>query len=120
MSFNLTSIWRFIKEHGMIITFRTRARGDYDVLTGTTSTVDTDYKVYTFSTKRSPYELTSDSIVISSRDIIIFAKDTSGNLIPTPQINDQIVTSVRAYDILKVNDTKSGNNVISYVCTLKD
>jgi hypothetical protein len=120
MAFNQTSIRHFIKEHGFTVTFKQRTRGTYDVASGTSTTVDTDYTVDAFFTNRSPAILRDDGIVISSRDVVISRWDTSGVEIPLPLVNDQVIIFGRAYDIVRVNDTKSSNNIIIYVLSLKD
>lgn len=119
MAFDQTSIRLFLKEHGKVVTLRKREAGEYDVTTGTIFYSTADYLVNGYSMSNSPFELTDTSVVISTRRVIISAKQINGEELPQPSINDQIIVDDQSFDVLKVYDSKSHDSMICYTLVCK-
>ena len=119
MAFDQTSIKQFLKEHGKVVEFRQATTEEYDVLTGTTGQTYTSYSVYGYSMNNSPYELTNESLVIATRRIILYGKQTNGDLLPQPKINDEVIVDGFEFNVIKVFDSKSHDDVICYTLVCK-
>lgn len=119
MSFDQTSIRYFFKEHGKVVTLRKLDSDSYDKDTGTIGYTHTDYYVNGYSMNNSPFELTDSSIVVSTRRVILSAKQTNGQDLPQPEVNDQVIVDGLTFDILKVYDSKSHESMICYTLVCK-
>jgi hypothetical protein len=119
VAFDTYSIRYFIKEHGVVTTLKKRTKGAYNSTTGSVSFTTVDHKVYGFSYKASPESLQENSVVTSMRKVIVSAIKTNHKPLPLPTVDDQIVINGTTYDILKVSDVKSANNVIFYTLDVR-
>lgn len=119
MAFDNGTIRYFIRDHGVLVTLRKRAKGSYDASTGSVEYTNTDYKVYGYSYKNSPTDLTDNSTIISTRKLILSNLQKNGKELPSPKVNDQIVINNEVFNIMKVSVVKSANKVVCYTLDLK-
>ena len=119
MAFNTFSTDFFIKQHGRPLTLRKRTTGTYDVSTGTVTQAYTDYQAYGYSSKTVPYELSDNSTVLNSRNIILTSHQIDGSNLPTPKVTDQVIVDGYTVDVTYVDVVKSNETVIYYTLKTK-
>lgn len=119
MSFDNTSIRYFIKEHGLLLTLRKRAKGAYNTTTGTVSYTNTDYSAYGFSYKNTPISLQDNSVIVATRKVILSNLQSNGSSLPEPKTEDQIIVDGSTFDIIKVMVVKSADKVVCYTLDVK-
>lgn len=119
MAFDTYTIRYFINEHGVVTTLKKRTKGAYNSATGSVTFTTTEHKVYGFSYKTSPEALQENSVVTSVRKVILSGLKTNHKPLPMPTVEDQIVINGVTYDILKVSDVRSANNVVCYTLDVR-
>lgn len=119
MAFDTYTIKYFIKDHGTLITLRKVSKGAYDNATGKVTNTNTDYKTYGYSYKSVPDGLTDNSIVTSTRKVIISGVQKNNKVLPQPRVGDQVIVGGSTYDILRVYEVKDSSNTVIYTLDVK-
>lgn len=101
------------------MTLRKVTKGSYNNTTGQVTNTNTDYSAYGYSYKSVPDNLTENSVVVSSRKVIISGLQSNYTSLPTPKVGDQIILSGSAYDILRVSEVRDGTNLVIYTLDVK-
>ena len=115
MAFNTYPTDYFIRQHGSTMTLRKRESGDYDTETGSVNFVETEYITYGYSSKTIPSDLTGQSVVVNNRAIFLIGKQTNGEDLPAPLVNDQVDADDLTFNITEVDVVKSNGKVIYYL-----
>lgn len=114
MAANFFATKTFIKQHGVIVTLRSRLVGSYNDATGVVSTTYSDYSTYGFSNSIIPSNLNTDSVINNKRTVILSDLQVNKSALPLPKVNDQVIISGVTLDVVQVNAIKSGNTVAYY------
>lgn len=115
--FRKREVENLLKSHGQPVTFQTYLEGTYNPATGTTSTVtDTPIQVIGYFYNYTLEEMTSSSIEVGMRKLLLSTKDVEGSPIPEPQIDDKFVaTTGDTVTTKNVQKIYSGTQVIAYI-----
>lgn len=115
MAFNKYPTDFFIKQHGIVVTLRSRATGSYNDATGVVAITYTDYSVYGFSNAIVPSDLAQDSVINTHRTVILKSKQVNNSALPLPKVNDQVIIGSVTLDVVEVDMVNSGSTVIYYI-----
>ena len=110
-----------LDRHGVEVTLRVNSTaGTYDPATGTiTGSATTDYTVMAHPSDFTLEERSYTDIVKGDRKIVIPTKDTCGETIPSPEVDDQIVGLGDTVNIVSVQTIYSGS-AVCYICHARE
>jgi len=103
------------------MTLRKPSYGSYDPATGTHSTSSTEaYTVLCYFGDYSLAEMNNDNIVMGDRKAYLPATDTSGVALPAPDAEDTISGLGDTVKVVNVQELYSQNNLICYICQVRE
>ena len=110
-----------LNEHGKEVTLRVNSTpGSYDPATGTISGGGTtDYTVMAHPSDYNLMERQASGIVDGMRKVLLSTTDTCGDIIPAPEVDDQIIGIGDSVNITRVQSIYSGG-VVCYICHVKE
>lgn len=119
---NLSSnVQTLVNRRGQTATLRKKSSGTYDPTTGSLGSVtDTDYTIKAYFADYDVTEINNDSILLGDRKVLIAAKDTSGNTVPEPDNNDQILGVGDTVVIKRVQSIYNGSTLVCYICQARE
>lgn len=117
--FDAYTLNTLIKEHGQTISFKKRDMSSYNPDTGGVTETSVDYFV-----KAYPYGisniLTDFSIDNGDQIFAISHKLINGCDTPDVDVDDQIVSGTKTYDVVKVKRIVSAGRTLIYMAQVKD
>lgn len=110
-----------LNRFGTEVTLSKPSYGAYDPATGTVSTTSTaTYTVQCYFANYDLSESNNDSVVMGDRKAYLPARDTSGNTIPAPDLEDTIIGLGDSVKVLGVQELYSSGELVCYICQVRE
>jgi hypothetical protein len=116
-----SNVQSLVNRRGQTATLRKKSSGTYDPTTGSLGSVtNTDYTIKAYFAEYSLSEINNDSILMGDRKVLIAPKDTSGNLVPEPDHEDQILGVGDTVVIKRVQSIYNSDTLVCYICQVRE
>lgn len=110
-----------INRRGRPATLRYKSSGTYNPATGSLGDVtNTDVAIKAYFADYNLSEINNDSILMGDRQVVIPARDTSGNLIAEPDTDDQILSVGDTVVIKSVQKIYNSSTLVCYLCQVRE
>ena len=118
LSSNLQAL---INRRGRAATLRYKSSGTYNPATGSLDSVtNTDVAIKAYFADYNLSEINNDSILMGDRQVVIPARDTSGNPITEPDNEDQILSVGDTVVIKSVQKIYNSSTLVCYLCQVRE
>lgn len=120
MSFRSADLLRLINQHGKNLTYVSKSAATYNPVTGSSSTTDTTRTVKGYFYSYSLGDVNGSSIVTGDRNLVLSNVDASGATLIAPKKNDTFSSEGDTVVVVNVERILSGNNVMCYICQVRE
>jgi len=110
-----------LNKYGITVTLTKPTYGAYNPATGAVGTGTTaNYSVKCYFADYNLTELNNDSVVMGDRKAVFPYLDTSGDVLPEPDVEDSISGNGDTVKIVAVQKLYSGSSLICYICQVRE
>lgn len=115
------NIQKLLNTYGRQATLVKNTYGAYDPSTGSVSVSSSDsYTVKAYFGNYSVGEIDGDKIAFGDRQVYLGWKDTSGNTVPVPDLEDRITGVGDNLRIIRVQQIYNADELVCYVCQARE